>query len=239
MSAISLERLSILLVEDNLYIRDILESVLKQIGFGWVAAARNGQEGIEFLQIAGKSQGQAAGLMNVDMILCDLLMSPINGLLLLRWMRMQKESANRFLPFIMISGAADREYVAAARDLGVAEFIAKLFSAQSISERVMKVIENPRQFVTCTTYFGPDRRRRKAPPPGGIEDRRRTDDKHATIVYSAEKVVKPKSPSDVWYFRLPNTLRDKVGGAGVKGPLRPRTPCNDRPSTSRTGRRTT
>ena len=194
MSTISLERLSILLVEDNLYIRDILESVLKQIGFGWVATARNSQEGIEFLQIAGKSQGQAAELMNVDMILCNL---------------------------------------------GVAEFIAKLFSAQSISERVMKVIENPRQFVTCTTYFGPDRRRRKAPPPGGIEDRRRTDDKHATIVYSAEKVVKPKSPSDVWYFRLPNTLRDKVGGAGVKGPLRPRTPCNDRPSTSRTGRRAT
>lgn len=219
MSAISLERLSILLVEDNLYIRDILESVLKQIGFGWVATARNGQEAIEFLQIAGKAQGQAAGLMNVDMILCDLLMSPINGLLLLRWVRMQKESANRFMPFIMISGAADREYVAAARNLGVTEFIAKPFSAQSISERVMKVIDNPRQFVTCTTYFGPDRRRRRMPPPGGIEDRRRNDDSHATIVYSADKVVKPKTPSDVWYFRLPNTLREKVGGAGVKGPL--------------------
>jgi CheY-like chemotaxis protein len=218
-SAISLERLSILLVEDNLYIRDILENVLKQIGFGWVATARNGQEGIEFLQLAGKAQGQAAGLMNVDMILCDLLMSPINGLLLLRWVRMQKDSVNRFLPFIMISGAADREYVEAARDLGVTEFVAKPFSAQSISDRVMKVIDNPRQFITCTSYFGPDRRRRRMPPPGGIEDRRRPDDSHATIVYSAEKVVKPKNASDVWLFRLPNTLRDKVGGAGIKGPL--------------------
>ncbi len=217
--SISLERLSILLVEDNLYIRDILESVLKQLGFGWVATARNGQEAIEFLQIAGKTQGQAAGLMNVDMILCDLLMSPINGLLLLRWVRMQKESANRFMPFIMISGAADKEYVEAARDLGVTEFVAKPFSAQSVLDRVIKVIEQPRQFVTCSTYFGPDRRRRNGPVPGGIENRRRPGESHATIVYSADKVVKPKTPSDVWYFRLPNTLRDKVGGSGVKGPL--------------------
>jgi len=218
-SSISFERLSVLLVEDNLYIRDILESLLKQLGFGWVATARNGQEAIEFLQIAGKNQIHSAGLMNVDIILCDLLMSPINGLLLLRWVRMQKDSVNRFMPFIMISGAADKDYVEAARDLGVTEFIAKPFSAQSIMERMMKVIDQPRQFVTCTSYFGPDRRRRNVPPPGGIEDRRRNDDAHATIVYSADKVVKPKTPSDVWYFRLPNTLRDKVGGAGVKGPL--------------------
>jgi len=217
-STVSLERLSILLVEDNLYIRDIMESVLKQLGFGWVTTARNGKEAIEFLQLAGKTQGQSSGLTNVDMVLCDLLMSPINGLLLLRWIRMQKESANRFMPFIMISGAADKEYVEAARDLGVTEFIAKPFSAQSISDRVMKVIENPRQFVTNTEYFGPDRRRRRMPPPNG-NDRRRPDETHATIVYSADKVVKPKEASDVWFFRLPNTLRDKVGGAGIKGPL--------------------
>lgn len=231
-STVSLERLSILLVEDNLYIRDILESVLKQLGFGWVATARNGQEAIEFLQIAGKTSGQAAGLMNVDMILCDLLMSPINGLLLLRWVRMQKESANRFIPFIMISGAADKEYVEAARDLGVTEFVAKPFSAQSILDRVMKVIEHPRQFVTCSSYFGPDRRRKAGMPPGGVEERRRPGDSHATVVYSADKVVKPKNASDVWYFRLPNALREKVGGAGIKGPLQlPKTLLEEAEST--------
>jgi len=217
-STVSLERLSILLVEDNLYIRDLLESVLKQIGFGWVTTAKNGQEAIEFLQLAGKAQTQSSGLTNVDMVLCDLLMSPINGMLLLRWARMQKESKYRFMPFIMISGAADKEYVEATRDLGVTEFIAKPFSAQSISSRIMKVIESPRSTITCTTYFGPDRRRRRMPPPGGVE-RRRPDESHATIVYSADKVVKPKTASDVWIFRLPNTLRDKVGGAGSKGPL--------------------
>lgn len=218
--SITLERLSILLVEDNLYIRDILESVLRQIGFGWVATARNGQEAIEFLKLAGKTQSQSAGLSNVDMILSDLLMSPINGLLLLRWVRMQKDSINRFLPFLMISGAADKDYVEAARDLGVTEFVAKPFSAQSISERVMKVIDSPRQFVACTNYFGPDRRRKRMPLPADVhKNRRREGDAHATIVYSADKVVKPKKESDVWFFRLPNSLRDKVGGAGIKGPL--------------------
>lgn len=39
-----------------------------------------------------------------------------------------------------------------------------------------------------------------------------------TIVYSADKVVKPKEATDVWYFRLPNALKDKAGGMGTGGP---------------------
>lgn len=39
-----------------------------------------------------------------------------------------------------------------------------------------------------------------------------------TIVYSANKVVKPKQATDVWYFRLPNQLKEKVGGLGSSEP---------------------
>ena len=49
------------------------------------------------------------------------------------------------------------------------------------------------------------------------KERRVKDEKDVTIVYSPDKVVKPKAPSDVWYFRLPNTLKEKAGGAGFKG----------------------
>ena len=43
-------------------------------------------------------------------------------------------------------------------------------------------------------------------------------EKDITIVYSADKVVKPKTATDVWSFRPPNALKDKVGGMGAGGP---------------------
>ncbi|MBI4970179.1 MAG: response regulator [Rhodospirillales bacterium] len=210
MAVYDLERLSILLVEDNAYIRDILERMLKTMGFGWVATAKNGQDAIEFLRLVTKKPTHA-GVMGVDIVLSDLLMSPIDGLLLLRWVRASKDSPNRFMPFLMLSGAADRVYVEKARDLGVNEFVAKPFSAQSIYRHVLEAIDHPRQFVVTHEYYGPDRRRRNGAPPEGNE-RRHNQDKDVAIVYSQDKVVKPTSPSDVWFFRLPNRLKEKVGG---------------------------
>lgn len=217
-NVVRLDRLSILLAEDNSYIRDILKSILKNVGFGHVTVASNGEEAIEILRTMGKA-GVSSGPMAVDMVLSDLVMSPINGLLLLRWLRSGKDSPNRFMPVIMISGAADSTYVQAARDYGVTEFLAKPFSVQSVADRLMLLIQNQRQFVVSQSFVGPDRRRKKGNPPSGIDERRREGDKHATIVYSADNVAKPKDASDVWLFRLPNHLKEKVGAAGMKGPL--------------------
>lgn len=211
MAFYNLERLSVLLVEDNSYIRDILESLLKTLGFGWVTTARNGQDAVEFLRLVANKPG-AGGTMGIDLIISDLIMSPINGLLLLRWVRTSKDSPNRFVPFIMLSGAADRAYVEQSRNLGASEFLAKPFSVQSVYQKLLLVIDNPRQFVVTRDYYGPDRRRKYGVGPDS-EERRKNQDKDVAIVYSAEKTVKPTSPTDVWYFRLPNRLKEKVAGS--------------------------
>ena len=210
MGAFDFSRLSIFLVEDNSYIRSTIEDLLRSFQFGRIAMANDGAEAIDYM----KTMGSLSGPVAPDIIISDLVMTPINGLLFLRWMRTSKESANRMIPFIMLSGAADWAYVNSARDLGVTEFLAKPFSATSIYKHLVKVIEGPRQFVTTTKYFGPDRRRQKRDPPG--EERRKKEEEDITIVYSAEKVVKPQHPTDVWYFRLPNNLKEKAGGAGFK-----------------------
>ncbi|MGB0670813.1 MAG: response regulator [Rhodospirillales bacterium] len=207
MSDYSFERLSILLVEDNTYVRNVLEDLLRHFGCTRVTSFENGQQAIEFLR------GMTPGVGGYDIILSDLVMAPINGLLLLRWARSAKESPCRFTPFIMLSGAADKDYVHASRDLGVSEFLAKPFSAQSVYKRFLEVIDHPRQFVTTHTYFGPDRRRQKGIGPND-EERRLREDKDVVIVYSADKVKKPSKETDVWYFRLPNSLQQKVGGLG-------------------------
>ncbi len=215
MAVYNLERLSIFLVEDNRYIRNILENMLGRLRFGRVMTASDGAETIDFLKTM-HSDPQMSGGLGLDIVISDLVMSPVNGLLLLRWLRTAKESPNRFVPFIMLSGAADHEYVKAARDLGATEFLAKPFSADSISKHLLEVIDFPRQFVVSQRYFGPDRRRKNVGPDD--EERRLADDKDVTIVYSPDKVVKPKAPTDVWYFRLPNSLKEKAGGMGDAGP---------------------
>ena len=215
MAEYDLSRFTIYLVEDNGYIRRILEEMFRDFGFGRVITAENGAEAVDYFKTL-KGNPQMAASLGPDMVISDLIMSPIDGLLLLRWIRTAKESPDRFVPFVMLSGAADNDNVNQARELGSTEFLAKPFSAQSVYKRILEVIDYPRQFITTTHYFGPDRRRRKS--GSRDEERRQTKDDDVTIVYSADKVVKPKEDSDVWYFRLPNRLKEKAGGvAGEPG----------------------
>ena len=207
-----LERLSVFLVEDNAYIRAILGNLLKGLRFGRVESANNGAEAVEHF----KQQFASHNGVIPDLIVSDLMMAPINGLLFLRWIRTAKESPNRFIPFIMLSGAADEQYVRGARDLGSNEFLAKPFSAGSVSAKILDVLDRPRQFVATEKYFGPDRRRAAGDPLD--KERRIVKDKDVAVVYSADKVVKPTKPTDVWYFRLPNNLKEKAAGLGASGP---------------------
>lgn len=214
MAAYDLERIAVFIIEDNSYVRRILEDTMRHFRVGKIVSMSDGAEAIEYFKTCG--EGQMATSRGPDIVISDLLMAPVNGLLLLRWLRAAKESPNRLLPFIMLSGAADHDYVKASRDLGATEFLAKPFSAESIYKKLLEVIDNPRQFVATHNYFGPDRRRHGYGPPA--EERRRVKDGNVTIVYSGDKVVKPDGPTDVWYFRLPNSLKDKVGGLGQSGP---------------------
>jgi len=184
MADYDLQRFSVLVVEDNPYLRSLLVQALKALGMGSVRTVGHGGEAIELLRLVAADPVKA-GVMGFDLILSDWHMSPIDGLMLLRWVRRHKESPNRFVPFVMVTGYADRDKVAEARDMGVTEMLAKPFSVSSVAQRILQVIERPRQFVHTATYFGPDRRRQNFGPPGGAE-RRRPDDSHAEIIYDPE-----------------------------------------------------
>lgn len=160
MTNYNLERFSVLVVDDNRYMRQLLTMSLKALSVGQVRQAEHGGEAIEFLKLMAQDPVKA-GIMSVDIIFSNWQMSPVDGLMLLRWVRRAKESPNRFIPFVMVTGYADPKRVAEARDTGVTEILAKPFSVQGVAGRLQQVIERPRQFVHTMTYFGPDRRRRQ------------------------------------------------------------------------------
>jgi two-component system chemotaxis response regulator CheY len=149
MSGTGFESLKVLIVEDNGHMRALLRALLGTINIKEIAEAAHGQAAIDTLR-ERKS----------DLVLTDLAMKPMDGLEFTRHVRNDPRSPNPFLPIIMITGHTERHRVEQARDAGVTEFLAKPITANHLFGRISEIVERPRAFVRCDSYFGPDRRRR-------------------------------------------------------------------------------
>lgn len=154
------ESLRVLLADDNAHMRTIVAAVLKSIGVKHIRDASNGAEALNVLRE-----------WQVDVAMVDFRMQPIDGVEFTRLVRNAKDSANPFLPIIMLTGYADRTRVIEARDAGVTELIVKPVTAQAVIARLNSVIFHPRPFVRTEDYFGPERRRTATPDYGGPERR--------------------------------------------------------------------
>jgi CheY-like chemotaxis protein len=165
MSESSFESLRVLIVEDNQHMRALLRTLLNSVGIREVHEAGNGTAALEVLREK-----------RCDLVLSDLAMKPMDGIDFTREIRLSTRSANPFMPIIMITGYTEKHRVEAARDAGVTEFLAKPITAQSLFSRIAKIVERPRPFVRCDSYFGPDRRRKMTENYAGPW--RRHDDFH-------------------------------------------------------------
>ncbi len=174
MSDYDFDRITVLLAEDSPFIRSLLINSLKILGVGTVISCDHGGDAIEFLKKV-KEDPIKAGCQQVDMILSNWDMSPIDGMMLLRWLRRHKDSPDRFMPFIMITGYTEPERITEARQMGVNEVLAKPFTINHIADKIMSIVERPRQIVHTKDFFGPDRRRRRMEWEG--VDRRVLNDK--------------------------------------------------------------
>jgi len=157
------ELLKILLVDDNHHMRVLLTEILRAIGVRQVFEAADGAEGLQLMRTH-----------QIDIIMTDLAMQPLDGIDFVRLLRNSADSPNPMAPVIMITGHSTHKRVNEARDVGVTEFLSKPVTAKGVLERIGRVVDNPRSFVRTNTYFGPDRRRRADPTYTGPM-RRSTD----------------------------------------------------------------
>ncbi|MBP7705244.1 MAG: response regulator [Caulobacter sp.] len=142
-----LGELRVLLVDDNEHMRAIVCAILKGIGVRHIREARDGGEGLEMVR-----------QWNPDLAIVDFRMDPVDGVEFTRLVRNADDSANPYLPIIMMTGFADRPRVVEARDAGVTELVVKPVTARSIIDRLNAVVFRPRPFVKTSDYFGPRRR---------------------------------------------------------------------------------
>lgn len=206
-----------MVVEDSAFVRGMITEILRALKVGKVVPAPEGGEAIQILRQVSKNP-MAAGTLGVDIIMSDYVMSPINGAMLLRWVRQHEDSPDRFVPFIMVSGAADRDKVRESRDLGVSEFLAKPFSVKGVADHLLAVIDTPRPFIYTRDYFGPDRRRQQRPYDAGV-DRRVAKPGDLEVIMSGQRLRSLNNQAKAFMFKLPNRLRDKIAGLGG-GPMR-------------------
>lgn len=166
---LDLERINVLIVDDNAQSVDILAQVMS--GFG----ARN------ITRCASAKEAKAALTSSrIDFILSDAEMPGEDGYDLLRWLRREAKEPNRFAPAILVTGHTRISQVKRGRDCGAHFVVSKPIQAKVLLERVFWVARDERMFVDCDVYAGPDRRFKfEGPPPG--EDGRRGNDLTAQV----------------------------------------------------------
>ncbi|MGZ9113780.1 MAG: response regulator [Brevundimonas sp.] len=148
----SLSALKVLLVDDNPHMRVIAAAVLQSAGIRLVREAGDGGEALEILRD-----------YPADLVIVDFKMFPLDGVQFTRLVRNSPDTANPYLPIIMMTGHSEKSRIYEARDAGVTEFVVKPITAKAILDRIQAVIFHPRPFVKTEGYFGPDRRRTQSP----------------------------------------------------------------------------
>jgi len=147
--ALRLDRVSVMVVDDNAHMRALLRDILHGFCVGTVIERSDGSEALAELR-----------RQPADIVFVDWMMAPLDGLEFTRLVRTASDSPNPFLPIVMLTGHTERGRIMEARDAGATEFLAKPVTPLSLYSRIRAVIETPRPFVRVGGYMGPCRRRK-------------------------------------------------------------------------------
>ena len=119
----------VLIVDDYKTMLRIIRNLLKQIDIENVEEASDGQEALNKLR---------AG--SFGLVISDWNMAPMTGLDLLKEVR--ADARLKDMPFIMITAESKTENVVAAKQAGVSNYIVKPFNAETLREKIEKVMSN-------------------------------------------------------------------------------------------------
>ena len=117
----------VLVVDDQLTMREVTRLALQEMGVRQIIDAENGDDAFK-----------KATTQPLDMIISDFNMPGMDGLGLLRAVR--SHPAVRKLPFILVTGRGDNALVVSAAQAGVNNYIVKPFTAEMLREKVEAVV---------------------------------------------------------------------------------------------------
>jgi two-component system chemotaxis response regulator CheY len=119
--------MNILIVDDYKTMLRIIRNLLRQLDFQNVDEATDGAQALSMLRTG-----------SYGLVISDWNMQPMTGLQLLQEVRADARLRN--LPFIMVTAESKTENVVAAKQAGVSNYIVKPFNAETLKEKIEKVL---------------------------------------------------------------------------------------------------
>jgi two-component system, chemotaxis family, chemotaxis protein CheY len=143
-----IQALTVLVVDDNQYMRKVIRNILVNLGVKSVHEAADGVAGLESIRMVAP-----------DLVILDWEMPLLNGAELVRLVRSPGVFPVPDVPIIMLTGHVERWRVIEATRLGVHEFLAKPVSGKALLDRMMAILQRPRAMVRLGDYYGPEPRK--------------------------------------------------------------------------------
>ncbi len=128
-------RLKILTIDDSYLTRRIIRQILTGFGVNGeqILEAQDGQTGLDIVE----------DNQNLDLILCDLSMKPINGFEFVESLRKQENEKLRNIPVLILTLHGEKNIVAKASRLKINGYLLKPMSPQALRQRVIEAVEMP------------------------------------------------------------------------------------------------
>lgn len=119
----------LLIIEDDVDIRELVAFKLRQVGFD-VRAECDGEAGLA-----------AATAMVPDLVVLDLMMPKLSGIDVCRELR--AAAATAFTPIVMLTAKAQEADVELGFALGATDYLVKPFSPRELVSRVQSILMRP------------------------------------------------------------------------------------------------
>jgi len=154
-----IERLKVLVVDDEPAMRKVARALLQSIGIANIHEARDGRDGLE-----------AICARPPDIVLLDWEMPSPNGPEFMRMLRSPGTFPLPDVPVIMVTGYSERSRVVEAVRLGVNEYLLKPVSSAALLARIVSILIRPRPMIKRGDYYGPEPRRLASYKPESATD---------------------------------------------------------------------
>ena len=145
--SIELEKLKVLVVDDQSLVRTLVSQSLQVMGI----RAENISQAPD-----GSTAMRTLDMRMVDLVLCDVEMRPMNGLDLLKELRCGHTANASNLPFIILSGHADRSNVTVAVKLHADGFVVKPPKPADVEKAISLALKRARPEVDPFSYYSVD-----------------------------------------------------------------------------------
>jgi two-component system chemotaxis response regulator CheY len=134
---------SFVVADDEPFSRDMLRSMLNQLRPRLVTTVANGVEALAALR---------ADAAYYDCVITDFKMEPMNGLELLKTIRMGAPDIRRGLPVIMVTGHSGADLIGSALALDANGFLAKPISTATLWGRLKRVLSDVTPLRPAVAY---------------------------------------------------------------------------------------